>query len=243
MRQIGWDACQLIGGYKPYRNFVLRTLAELPPDLRWRVVCGPTGSGKTALLGALAARGEQVLDLEELASHRGSVLGAIPGRPQPSQKAFETAIAERLLAFEPERSIYVEAESRKIGRLQVPESLIQIIRSSTCVVIEASLEARITFLLRDYAHLGKDRATLLDALGSLSALHSRETLARWQVLVVEGRIKELLGELLSRHYDPLYAKSQKYNFERLAQASTLKLARLDPDSLDDAAERLLAYPD
>lgn len=239
LRQIGWDACQLAGGYKAYRSSVLKTLTELPERFGWRVVCGPTGSGKTRLLGALAEAGAQVLDLEALASHRGSVLGAIPGHPQPGQRAFDTAIVGALSHFDPSRVVYVESESRKIGRLQVPESLIQMIRTSPCLSVEASHQARIAYLLRDYAHLGGDKAALLECLASLAELHSRETLQRWRELAEAGRLEDLLGELLSRHYDPLYARSQKRNFARLSSAQTIRLDDLDPASLTSVARQLL----
>lgn len=239
MRQIGWNACQLIGGYKPYRTSVLKTIAEFPAQLSWQVVCGPTGSGKTALLSALAERGAQILDLEALASHRGSVLGAIPGHPQPSQKGFETAVTEKLRTFDTQKPVFVEAESRKIGRIQVPESLLQVIRSSPCIVIATSIPARIALLLRDYAHLAEDKKTLLSCLESLSALHSKETMKRWLAMAESHELEALLGELLIEHYDPHYAKSQQSNFVRLASARKLELPDLNELTLAAAAETLI----
>ena len=107
LRDIGWDARTLEGGYKAYRRWVIEQLARVPYGLRFRVVCGPTGSGKSRLLQALARTGAQVLDLEELAAHRGSVLGDLPGRPQPTQKMFESLVLQRLSSFESRREVFV----------------------------------------------------------------------------------------------------------------------------------------
>ena len=153
LRLVGWDAQQLAGGYKSWRRHVIDRLAELAPQLPLRVICGPTGSAKTRVLQALAARGAQVLDLEACARHRGSVLGAWPGVAQPSQTAFETALLHALEPLDLQRTIYVEAESSKIGRLAVPQPLVQHLRASPCIEVAASQPARLDFLLRDYANL------------------------------------------------------------------------------------------
>ena len=101
------------------------------------VVCGATGSGKSRLLEALAEAGAQVLDLEAIARHRGSVLGELPDAPQPSQKAFETSLWTALAGFDPERPVFVESESRKVGNLRVPDALIARMRASGCIRLEA----------------------------------------------------------------------------------------------------------
>ena len=96
LREIGWDAATLRGGYKAYRRWVVDRLSILPESFRFTVIHGPTGSGKSRLLGALKAAGAQVLDLEDLAAHRGSVLGNLPDRQQPSQKMFESRLLHEL---------------------------------------------------------------------------------------------------------------------------------------------------
>ena len=149
-RKIGWDAQQLEGGYKAYRRHVVEALSILPRQLKLKVICGATGSGKSRILQSLARRGEQVLDLEALASHKGSVLGVLPGAPQPSQKMFESRLLVVLRGLDPLRPVYVEAESRKIGSLHVPDTLIETMRAGECINIEASFPARVEFLLRDY---------------------------------------------------------------------------------------------
>jgi tRNA 2-selenouridine synthase len=240
LRLVGWDACQLEGGYKSWRRQVVAELAALAHRLSFRVVCGATGSGKTRVLEALATLGAQVLDLEALAVHKGSVLGAVPGQPQPTQKWFETGLYQRLRTFDPARPVYVEAESRKIGRIHVPDALIARIRAAPCVVIEAGREARLEFLVRDYAYLGDDLDDLQHRIACLKGLQSNETLARWQALAREHRLAELFAELIDQHYDPLYQRSQNRNFVRFADAPRFSTDDLSPAGVRALAERIYA---
>lgn len=239
MRMIGWDACQLEGGYKTYRHHIVERLAALPDTLRFMVVCGATGSGKTRLLDALAAAGAQVLDLEGLARHKGSVLGNLPGVPQPSQKAFETALSARLATFSADAPVFVEAESRKIGAIQVPDKLILKMRASECVAIEAGREARLQFLLDDYAYLGDNIADLQMRIDCLRGFHSNETLDAWKQLAADGDFATLFAAFIDDHYDPLYHRSQNRNFVRFPEARTVALDDLSPASLAAAAAELV----
>src|SRR5258708_30688954 len=152
LRQVGWDAATLEGGYRAYRREVMAQLEEIPQRFRFRVVCGATGSGKSRLLAALAAQGAQVLDLERLARHRGSLLGALPGEPQPSQKTFDSLVWSALKRLDPARPVFVEAESKKIGQLQVPAQLLDRMREGECLRLEAPLPDRGRFLIEEYRH-------------------------------------------------------------------------------------------
>ncbi len=239
MRMIGWDACQLEGGYKMFRRHVIDRIEALPPTLRFVVVCGATGSGKTRLLDALSEQGAQVLDLEGLAKHKGSVLGRLPGIDQPSQKAFETALCEQLSRFAPERPVFVEAESRKIGVIQVPEPLIEQMRASECVAVEASRDARIDFLLSDYAYLGDDIEDLQQRIDCLRSFHSNATLDEWKRLAAARNLPALFAAFIDQHYDPLYKRSQNKNYERFADARPVVLSDLSPASLAAAASELI----
>jgi len=235
LRLIGWRATQLVGGYKTWRNHVLQNLDDLPPRYRWRVICGPTGSAKTRLLTALAACGEQTLDLEALAAHKGSVLGALPNTPQPSQKAFETRLSEALAALDPTRPVYVEAESRKIGRIALPNALIDTMRNADCLELAPTPEVRLRYLLDDYAYLGQDPQDLCAQLERLRGFIDNAALERWQQWAQEGNLPELFAELLTRHYDPLYAHSQYRHFNQLHDAP-----RFHPDDLSETALAALA---
>ncbi|MCU0803791.1 MAG: tRNA 2-selenouridine(34) synthase MnmH [Burkholderiales bacterium] len=243
LREIGWQAAQLAGGYKAYRREVVAQLETLPAHFRFVVVCGETGSAKSRLLAALAAAGAQALDLEGLARHRGSVLGDLPGEPQPAQKRFETLVWDRLRRFERDVPVFVEAESKKIGALQVPEGLIREMRASPCVRLEAPLSERVRFLIREYGHFLADRARLGAQLAHLEALHGKETIARWNALAAAGDWEALVADLLANHYDPAYRRSTAKNFSRFGAARVMTLESLAPDAIAHAARTLAAGPD
>ncbi|HEY5931105.1 MAG TPA: tRNA 2-selenouridine(34) synthase MnmH, partial [Burkholderiales bacterium] len=179
LREVGWHAATLDGGYQSYRRDLLRQMEELPARFDYRVVCGPTGSGKSRLLQALAAQGAQVLDLEALARHRGSVLGDLPGDPQPTQKMFESRVWDTLRRFTAGAPVFVEAESRKVGTLRLPPVLLQRMNGSRCIRVEAPASERVRFLIVEYRHLLADTAWLKQKLLRLVGLHSRSTVERW----------------------------------------------------------------
>ncbi|WP_027458664.1 tRNA 2-selenouridine(34) synthase MnmH [Dechloromonas agitata] len=238
-RAIGWQAGQLEGGYKAWRRHVIEQLEVLPGRFRFHVVCGATGSAKTAILQAIGRLGEQVLDLEGLASHKGSVLGVLPGQPQPTQKWFETSLLQALSALDPGRPVYVEAESRKIGNLHVPEALIRQVRAGDCLNVEATLAARVDFLLRDYAYFFDLPDLLNRRLDALRTLIAGETLQRWQDYVSTADWPVLVRELLELHYDPLYRRSQDHNFTGLQHPETFATDDLSPDGIDRLAAAIV----
>jgi len=240
LREIGWDAHRLEGGYKNWRQQVLADLEQLPGKLVFRVVSGATGSAKSRILESLAAQGAQILHLEEFAAHKGSVLGDLPNEAQPSQRAFETRLHIALTALDPQRPVFVEAESRRIGTVQLPNALIDIIRAAPCVRVNATVGARVDFLLHDYAYFLEDRRWLAVRLGHLRALQSNETLARWLELVEAGDFRTLVTELLERHYDPLYQRSQAKNYRDYADALSVATDDLGPDGIKALAARILA---
>jgi tRNA 2-selenouridine synthase len=240
LREIGWDAHRLDGGYKGWRKQIVADLAELPAKFSFRVVSGATGSAKSRILEALAVQGAQILHLEALAAHKGSVLGNLPNEPQPSQKAFETRLHTALVALDPQRPVFVEAESRRIGTVQLPDALIAAIRAAPCIRVEATLPARVDFLLRDYAYFLSDPRWLSERLGHLRGLQSNETLARWTALIEAGEFRTLVDELLEKHYDPLYQRSQEKNFRDYADAAVFAADDLSPAAINQMAERILA---
>lgn len=238
LREIGWDAVTLEGGYKAWRRHVVARLAALPASFQFRVVHGMTGSGKSRLLEALRRAGVQVLDLEALAAHRGSVLGDLPERPQPSQKMFETRLLVELERMDPAQPVYVEAESRRIGRVQVPEALIERMRASECVLLQTSKPARVALLMQEYRHFFADPTRLATQLDCLTALHGRARIAEWKALAARGEWPTLVARLLEEHYDPAYRRSSRSNFARLADARRIAVASSDPGAFDQAAEEL-----
>jgi len=235
LREIGWKAKTLEGGYKSYRRYVVESLSFLPLKFSFKVVHGATGSGKSRLLQALREAGAQVLDLENLAAHRGSVLGNLPERPQPSQKMFESLLLKALSAFDCSMEIFVEGESRKIGQRQVPEALIERMRASECVLLQTGIETRVALLLEEYRHFFADPAALGVQLDCLAGLHGRETVGEWKSLAAAGEWRELVARLLEEHYDPAYRRSSAHNFPRLAEARIVHLKSPDQDAFDRLA--------
>ena len=216
--QIGFKVSVVEGGYKAFRTAVLAALPDLARRLEYRVVCGPTGSGKTRLLHALAHAGAQVLDLEGLASHRSSVLGLVPGRPQPTQKRFDTLVWDALRRFDPARPVFVESESKKVGNVAVPEALIGRMRASECLDLQLPDDQRVALLMEDYDFFVKDGALFCDRLDALAELRGKAVVDGWQARVRAGDIESVVRELLVKHYDPGYAASIRRNFTLFGEA-------------------------
>lgn len=236
MREIGWNAEALDGGYKAYRRWVVAQLQSLPSSLEFIVIHGPTGSGKSRLLSALQRAGAPVLDLEGLAAHRGSVLGNFPDRPQPTQKMFESLLLERLSSLQAETPVYVEGESKKIGELHVPDALMERMRASPCIVLDTSIDVRVDLLLDEYRHFLSDREALNKQLDCLAALHGRERIAEWKAI---ADWRELVRRLLVEHYDPAYRRSSTRNFTQLPHATPVRIGRADDAAFALAARSLL----
>lgn len=241
LREVGWQAAQLEGGYKAFRRAVVAALESGPRGFRYVVLCGETGSAKSRVLEALAARGAQVLDLERLACHRGSVLGGLPDTPQPAQKRFETLVWDALRRMDPAEPVFVEAESKKIGQLQVPDALLATMRAAECARIEAPLEARVAFLIDEYRHFLAAPPALKAQLECLTGLYGRETVAGWQARADRGDWAGLVAELLTAHYDPAYRRSTIRNYARLADAYVARPRDLAPPSIAAVAEALHAH--
>ncbi|MBI1395011.1 MAG: tRNA 2-selenouridine(34) synthase MnmH [Betaproteobacteria bacterium] len=239
LREVGWNAKQLEGGYKAFRRAVVSDLGTLPERLSFRVICGLTGSGKSRLLSALAERGAQVLDLEQAAAHRGSVLGDLPANPQPAQKHFETLLWQALRAFDAACPVYVESESKKIGALHVPDALIARMRASECLRVETDRAARVRLLAEEYAHFFDDPDRLVDRLRTLRPLHGHAVIERWAELVDARDWDTLVAELLERHYDPSYTRSIHGNYPAIAQAAVVRMESHARDAFAEAAARIL----
>ncbi len=240
LSRIGWKCAQLDGGYRSYRRHVVQSLHELPPTLDLRIVCGVTGSGKSRLLRALAAVGAQVLDLEDLARHRGSVLGSLPGAAQPSQKMFESLVCSALAGYTPGRALFLEAESKKVGAVQVPDALMLRMRAAPCLRIEMGQTLRIALLKEEYAHYLADGAALATQLDCLVALHGHARIDEWKRLCTAGAWNQLVDRLLTEHYDPAYLRGMARNYAGYGEAETLVINAIDAPAMEHAARRALA---
>ena len=237
---IGFHVTLLEGGYKAFRQAVLAEIPLLAQNLNFRVVCGPTGVGKTRLLHALAREGAQVLDLEALAEHRSSVRGQLPGQPQPSQRLFDSRVWTALRAFDPKRPVYVEAESKRVGNVTVEDSLMARMRSSPCLTVALSPEARVTLLMEDYAQFSSDTEFFCERLGLLTVLRGKSTVAAWQAQARAGDTPGVVQSLLSQHYDPKYEESMRRNFAGYALSKVWTPVDGSPHTLSALAKDILA---
>jgi tRNA 2-selenouridine synthase len=223
LRQVGWEALKLEGGYKAFRKQVIADLEEMPLHFRFHVICGATGSGKSRLLEALGEAGAQVLDLEVLAAHRGSVLGELPDAPQPAQKSFDTSLWTALSQFDPAKPVFVESESKKVGNLRVPDALIAHMRDARCFRLEAEAATRVALLLEDYAHFIARPEALAAKLDCLRGLHGAERIDLWKSHLSQGAWEALVRDLLESHYDPAYRRSLLRNYRDAQTATPLEV--------------------
>lgn len=237
LSQVGWRADTVEGGYRSFRRLVVETLHEKPLPFRAVLIDGFTGTGKTELLAHLAAESVQTIDLEGLARHRGSLFGGV-AQGQPSQKAFETALAVAFAGLSPDRPVVIEAESSTIGNLEIPPSLWAIMVAAPRFVVTASLDQRARYLVERYADLLADHDRLDGVVSTLRQIHSRERISGWQALLQAGEYQRLAGELMSHHYDPRYAKHQ-------ARQGAKPLMTITLESLNDsgfvAAARTISH--
>ena len=222
LARIGWRTTVLTGGYRAYRRWVIDQIDKLAPVTDFHVIAGRTGSGKSRLLQALSANQVQVLDLEALANHRGSVLGLLPDDIQPSQKQFESRLAAALAQFDSASPVFVESESRKIGQVQIPSALIAKMRASPCTVLDFPVPVRTHFLIRHYAHFLQQPELLLKQLRRLHEMHGSARIESWATLADDGQWEALVSDLLTQHYDPAYDRSMKRNYQQLNQASIVR---------------------
>lgn len=228
LSQIGWRTEVLQGGYKAYRRLVAKAMYDQPVVHQVILVDGNTGTAKTEILHHLQTAGAQVLDLEGMAAHRGSLFGAVKGG-QPSQKDFESRVALALTKLDPSRPVFVEAESNKIGEILIPPSLWQAMIAAPRITVAAPLDARAEFLTRSYADLVEDKDELARRIGMLAAFHSREQIGLWQELRVSCDFQTLARELMEHHYDPRYARTHQRRDRK--ELGLVDLPKLDEQTL------------
>ncbi|WP_208346120.1 tRNA 2-selenouridine(34) synthase MnmH, partial [Aetokthonos hydrillicola] len=236
LTQIGWRVTLLEGGYKTYRAYVRNQIEQLPQKFTFRVLCGLTGSGKTLILHQMRRCSVQVLDLENMANHRGSLLGEEwedKLSPQPSQKCFESLLVQQLQSFNPSQPVWVESESPKIGQIYLPQSLWKQMKQASCTEIQLPISARVQFLLQEYSHLIDYPNILKEKLGNLKSLCGRQKLNQWYQLIDGGKWEFLVEDMLQSHYDPTYRKSITRDFRKVEQVLSM------PDLSDSSIMALL----
>ena len=239
LNRIGWKAMQLEGGYQGFRRIVIDCLEQSAQQFSFQVICGMTGSGKTRILQELKALGAQVLDLEGLAVHRGSVLGNEPNIEQPSQKAFETALWNALRMLDPKRPVLVESESKKVGGLHIPDELMEKIRKGVCIELRSSPATRVSWLMREYHHFLTDTNYFKQKLALLTAHYGKVQIAKWNDAIDAGDFPNLVEELLVKHYDPSYSSSIVRNFPNYDREKYVELESDNDQAFAKSAKAII----
>jgi len=239
LKEVGWNAVLLKGGYKTYRSHVITRLEELPARFKYVVIGGPTGSGKTILLGVMQSQGAQVLDLEGMAGHRGSVLGFDPSCPKQSQKSFDTQLVEKLSGFDPARPVFVEAESRKIGIVHLPGILHKEMKRGELVVLDLPVSERVAYLSGEYVWFKEHPEKLKDRLSVLKKIRGKETIAKWFDMIDAQQWDALVEELLSVHYDPLYNGSSHREYTDDNARHTFPAAGINAEEFERLAGEII----
>ena len=237
LAQIGWRVGRIEGGYKAWRALVVaRVLAPVAAPVI--VLDGNTGSAKTEILSRLAARGHQVIDLEALANHRGSLFGAMPGG-QPSQKLFESRLAMALEGIDPTRPLLVEAESSRIGEVNLPRGIWAAIIAAPRLRLSVPVAARAAYTAQSYADATADPARVARIVESLRPLHPAERIADWLGMVDARDWAALSAGLMRDHYDPRYDKHRARHDD--GRSPVVTLDRLDDlEAATSAVEAALA---
>jgi tRNA 2-selenouridine synthase len=239
LARIGWKTAVVEGGYKALRAAMLLRLETCARGLQYKVLAGRTGVGKSLILQALAAQGAQVLDLEVLAAHRGSVLGRLPETAQPPQRLFESRLFAALSGFDSNRSVFVESESRKVGQIHVPAALIETMRASECFVIQADLSVRVDLLSEQYRFFMAQPKILFEQLDCLTSLHGQALINQWKQLASTQQWEAFIAQLLQTHYDPSYDRSMQRNYRQIESARSFVLQSADQSALVSLATALI----
>lgn len=239
LRTIGFGVDVIAGGWKSYRRWVRAGLEALPGGLTYRVLVGPTGCGKTRLLHALAQQGQQVLDLEGLARHRGSLIGALPGVTQPTQKYFDSELLETMRHFDPRRPVWLEGESKRIGQVQLPDALFCAMHCAQTIGISAPMSERVALWQQDYPDLAENPVHMVLQLQPLKPLVGKERLEQWSAMAERGDIASLFESVMRDHYDPCYGRSTRRSYGLIPKSRQIEVRSLSEEGVRDAAAVLI----
>jgi len=238
LREIGWRADQLEGGYKRYRRWVMDRLEEITPELPLRVLAGRTGAGKTMVLRKLGELGAAIIDLEGLAVHRGSVFGVVG--EQPSQRKFESGLCACMEAVRGAPVVFVESESRKVGSVHVPGILLARMREAPVIRLEAPASIRARHIIGEYGNYVESSTLFENTLEQIVRYAGKRKVAEWTALHAAGRFGELVERMLEEFYDIGYGRSLERNYGRGDLVATVGLDPCDPGSVARAAHESLA---
>jgi len=204
--QVGWPVTVLDGGYQTWRRAVVARLYDQPLALKIVLLDGQTGVGKTEMLGRLAEAGQQVVDLEGLANHRGSLFGAMPGG-QPSQKLFDSRLAAVIVRLDPTRPVLVEAESSRVGTITLPKQIWAAMQAAPVIELTADMSDRVARISRDYESFSSEIQAIMEVLDRLPRHISKAQRGEWLALAEAGQTDAFIQSLIEGHYDPAYVRS------------------------------------
>lgn len=217
---IGIPISQLEDGYKGYRKEVINTIPILNSKIKYIVLHGNTGVGKTDILYSLKKLGYSVLDLEGAANHRGSILGSIGIGKCYSQKKFETNVYDQLNDIK-SQYVFVEAESQKIGKVVIPKYISNKMAEDIHIFIDADMDYRVKSLKKDYIQNDNWIKESIEALEKLKKYISKENIERMRYEINLGNFEFVAKELMQNYYDPMYNfKSDTYEYDGRFKAST-----------------------
>ena len=239
LTRIGWKAERLESGYQGFRRLVINDLDKYAQQFSFQAVCGMTGCGKTRILHELRSLGAQILDLEGLAVHRGSVLGSEPHKNQPSQKGFETALWNALRTLDPTKPVYVESESKKVGSVHIPDALMEKIRSGNCIELITNIDTRISWLISEYSHFLADADELERKLNLLTSRYGKLVINKWLNVARSQNFTEFVSEILIHHYDPAYQASIFKNFPKYDSGRRIQLINHSDEAFTSSAKAIL----
>lgn len=237
LSEVGWRTNQLKGGYKEYRNQVINFLDNIGPKLKITLISGKTGSAKTKILKSIENEGGQILDLEGLANHKGSLLGKIPDLIQPSQKFFESLIFNKIQKLNLKDKIYIEAESSKIGNIHIPKSIWKKMIKSPRIEISANIELRAKFLVSDYDYMCNDPTLINPIIKGLKNRLSKKLFDEWTNLIDRKKWFDLTKSFLENHYDPSYSSNTIKNDRKVIKKITA--TSLNNSDIKDIAKKIL----
>lgn len=224
LNSLGVNIERINEGYKGYRRFVVENLPKVNESVQYIVLHGNTGVGKTEILKLLQQDGYNILDLEGLANHRGSLLGTVGLGKSTSQKAFESNIFHRLQKSKGSY-VFVEAESKRIGNATIPDFIFQKMKTGIHIFVEADILFRVDLITREYTKFENCNEEIIECLKRLKKHIGVENIDRYCKLILNSEYDEVVSELMIKYYDPMYTHgSDKYIYELKIQVVDIKTA-------------------
>tara|TARA_B110000967_G_scaffold45210_1_gene45389 strand:+ start:106 stop:1149 length:1044 start_codon:yes stop_codon:yes gene_type:complete len=237
LSEVGWRTYQLSGGYKEYRNDIIKYLDNIGMKLKIILISGKTGSAKTKILHSIRDQGAQILDLEGLARHKGSLLGAIPNLKQPSQKFFESLLFYEINKLNLKKNIFIEAESSKVGNVHIPKSIWSNMILSKRIEVVADVNTRAKFLIDDYQYMCKNPILIKPMIKGLKTRLSNNLINSWEKLIDEKKWFELTKSFLENHYDTSYSSNTIKNDRKVIRE--LQATTLNNDDIKNIAKIII----